>query len=40
MKRFITLNEDNKITAIKYGKSIIKYEILSDVGELGQIMQE
>lgn len=38
--RFIKLNEDKKIISIRHGKLIVEGEIQSDVGELGQIMQE
>lgn len=37
--RFIRLNEDNKVIAIREGRSIVDGEIESDTGELGQIMQ-
>lgn len=39
MNRYIRLDEDNKIIAVRYGKEIVEGEIQSDIGELGQIMQ-
>lgn len=38
--RIIRLNEYNRVVSFRYGKSIKQGEIHSDVGELGQIMQE
>ena len=35
--RYITLNEDNKVVGIRWGKSIAEGEIESETGELGQI---
>jgi hypothetical protein len=35
--RFIKLDKDNKVIAIRQGESIIEGEIQSDRGELGQI---
>lgn len=37
--RFITLDENNKIIAIRFAQSIVDGEIQSDAGEVGQIMQ-
>lgn len=37
--RYIRLNENNKITSIRYGESIVNGEIESEFGELGQLMQ-
>lgn len=37
--RFITLDENNKVTGIRLGASIVQGEIQSDTGEIGQIMQ-
>ena len=39
MPRYITLNANNKIIGIRYGKIAVTGEIESDTGELGQIMQ-
>lgn len=39
MKRFIKLNSNNEIIAIRQGESLIEGEIESDVGEIGDIMQ-
>ena len=37
--RFITLDENNKLTAIREGQTIIEGEIESEIGEIGQIQQ-
>ena len=37
MNRFITLNEENKVVSIRWGKSIVEGEVESETGELGQI---
>ena len=38
--RFITLNEQNQVNRVRYGSTIVKGEIQSDVGEIGQIQQQ
>lgn len=38
--RFIRLDDENKVVSIRNGKSIVAGEIQSDIGEIGQIMQE
>lgn len=40
MGRYITINEKNAVTGVRYGYSIVEGEIESEAGELGQIMQE
>lgn len=37
--RYITLNENKKVIAIRYGQSIVNGEIESELGEIGQIVQ-
>ena len=37
MNRYITLNAENKVIGIRWGKSIVEGEIQSETGELGQI---
>lgn len=37
--RFITLDENNKVISIRFGKSIVDGEIQSDTGEIGQVRQ-
>lgn len=39
MGRYIKLDENNKITSIRIGKTIVDGEIESNIGELGQIKQ-
>ena len=39
MNRYIRLDENGKVIAIRYGSEIVPGEIQSDTGELGQIMQ-
>lgn len=39
MKRFITLDKDNKVIGIRNGDEIAEGEIESSVGDIGQIMQ-
>lgn len=39
MTRFITVNENNIVVGIRFGKNIVDGEIQSDIGEIGQIMQ-
>ena len=38
--RFITLNEQNKVVGVRDGKEIVEGEIESDIGQIGQIMQQ
>lgn len=38
--RFITLDENNRVIAIRNGKAIVDGEIQSHIGQLGQIRQE
>ena len=40
MNRYITLDENNKVVSIRQGISIVDGEIQSNIGEIGQIMQE
>lgn len=40
LKRFILLDENNKVIAIRYGPEIVEGEIESETGEIGQIRQE
>ena len=37
MNKYITLNTENKVIGIRWGKSIVEDEIQSETGELGQI---
>lgn len=37
--RFITLDENKIVRAIRWGKTIVKGEIQSDIGEVGQVQQ-
>ena len=39
MGRYVKVDENNRVTSIRLGKSIVDGEIQSDTGELGQIMQ-
>jgi len=39
MNRYIKLDSNNKVIAVRYGPSIVEGEIQSDTGEIGQIMQ-
>lgn len=39
MNRYITVDKNNRVIGIRYGSEIIKGEIRSDTGELGQILQ-
>ena len=39
MARYIKVNDDGKIIAVRYGHEIAIGEIESEIGELGQIMQ-
>jgi hypothetical protein len=38
--RFIKLDDENRIIAIRLGKTIVDGEIQSDIGNIGQIMQQ
>ena len=38
MRRFIRLDENNKVIAVRYGSAIADGEIQSEEGDLGQIM--
>lgn len=38
--RYIKLDENNRVVAVRKAKSIVEGEIQSDIGEQGQIMQE
>lgn len=38
MRRYIKLDENNKVIAIRFGNSIVEGEIESEAGELGQTM--
>lgn len=40
MQRFIKLDENNKVIAIRYGAEPVDGEIKSDIGEIGQIRLE
>lgn len=40
MNRFISLNDNNKIITTRCGNKAVKGEISSELGEIGQIMQE
>lgn len=39
MNRYIRLDENGKVIAVRYGSEIVKGEIQSDIGEIGQIKQ-
>jgi hypothetical protein len=39
MKRFIRLDNDNKVVGVRYGKTVVEGEIESSMGEVGQIKQ-
>lgn len=39
MPRFITLDTNDVVIAIRYGSTILNGEIKSDVGDIGQIMK-
>lgn len=38
--RLITLNRENVVVGVRFGKSPVSSEVQSDIGEVGQIMQE
>lgn len=38
--RFVTLDGYNKVIGIRYAEEIVEGEIKSDVGNIGQIMQQ
>ena len=40
MKRFITLNTNKKVNGIRCGETIVEGETESELGEMGQILQE
>lgn len=39
LKRFIRLNQSNKVICVRWGQEIVAGEIESELGECGQIMQ-
>jgi hypothetical protein len=39
-KRYILLDSNNKVKAERYGPTIVEGEIESEIGEVGQIMQD
>lgn len=39
MQRYIRIDENNKITQVRTGETIVEGEIQSDTGECGDIMQ-